>query len=104
MAEGAELKQPRKRVLDEGVGSGSGGEDQTQPDDSRAHGHFLGPPLEVRIPAEPFCINAVIRKRLAPPVNGVERHSHDNNCGENENESPSLNADRNSTVLSVVPD
>ena len=105
MAEGAELMGQRKGVQDEGVGSGSRGEDQTQSDDRRALGWFLGPPPEVRVPAAPMRSNPVIRKRSEPAVNSVEGHCHGSDCGGNENESPRLNenVDGNSTLLSVVP-
>ena len=106
MAEGAELMGPQKRVLDEGVGSGSGGENQAQLDNRGTYGWILGPPLEVRAPAAPMRNNPLFRKRLLPAVNDVERPCHGSDCGRNENESQRLieNADGNSKVLSVVPD
>ena len=89
MAEEAELMGPRKRVLDEGVGPGAGGGDQTQADDRRPYGQFLGPPPEVRVPAAPMHNKPLIRNRLAPAhaVNTVEHLWHGSDCGGNEDES-----------------
>ena len=42
MAEGTELMRPQKRMLDEGVGCGSGGKDLTQPDNRRANTRGVG--------------------------------------------------------------
>ena len=52
MAEGDARTNRRGRELDEGLGSGSGGDGLAQPDDRRdGYGHRLGPPPGVRVPA-----------------------------------------------------
>ena len=72
MAEGTARTNRRGRELDEGLGSGSRGGGQAQPDDRRdGYGQRLGPPPEVRVPAAPLRKNPLIRKRLAPAVNAA---------------------------------
>ena len=81
MAEGAARTNRRGRELDEGLGSGSGGDGQAQPDDRRdGYGQRLGPPPEVRVPAATLRKNPLIRKRLAPAVNAVEHDCYGNAC------------------------
>ena len=77
MAEGTARTNRRGRELDEGLGSGSGGDSQALPDDRRdGYGHRLGPPPEVRVLAAPLRKNPLIRKRLVPAVNVVEHGCH----------------------------
>ena len=72
MAEGTVRANRRGRESDEGLGSGSGGDDKAQPDDKRdGYGQRLGPPPEVRVPAAPLRKNPLICKRLVPAVNAV---------------------------------
>ena len=55
MAEGTARMGQRRRELDEGVGSGAGGDNQAQPDDRRdGYGQLLVPPPEVRMPVAPL--------------------------------------------------
>ena len=94
----------RGRELDEGLGSGSGGDGQAQPDDRRdGYGQRLSPPPEVRIPAAPLRKNPLIRKRLALAVNAVEHDCYGNACVDDLKESPiqdeSMHGD--STAFSV---
>ena len=91
MAEGTACERRRRRELDEGMGSGAGGDSRSQPDDRRdGYGQLLGPPLEVRVPAAPLRKNPLIRKRLAPAVNAVERACYGNACNSCVRESPRL--------------
>ena len=89
MAEGAVRTNRRGRELDEGMGSGSGGDCQAQLDDMRDwYGQRLGPPPEVRVPAAPLRKNPLIRKRLAPAVNAAEHDCYGNACTDAVKESP----------------
>ena len=91
MAEGTSLTKRRGRELDEGLGSGSGGDRQAQPDDRRnGYGQRLGPRPEGRVPAGPLRKNPLIRKRLVPYVNAVERGCYGNACNGDVRESPSV--------------
>ena len=91
MAEGTARTNRRGQELDEGLGSGSGGDGQTQPDDRRdGYGQRLGPPPEVRVLAAPLRKNPLIRKRLAPAVNAVEHDCDGNACNDVVQESPRL--------------
>ena len=91
MADGAVCEKRERRELDEGMGSGAGGDSQSQPDDRRdGYGQLLCPPQEVRVPAAPLRKNPLIRKRLAPPVNAVVRDSYGNSCDDDVRESPRL--------------
>ena len=104
MAEGAARTNRRGRKLDEGLGSGSGGDGQAQPDDRRdGYGQRLGPPPEVRVPAAPLRKNPLIRKRLAPAVNAVEHDCYGNACNDEVKESPGMDESMHgdSTVLSA---
>ena len=78
-AEGTTLNNRRGRELDEGKGSGSGGDGRTQPDERRdGYGQRLGPPPEVRVPAAPLRKNPLTRKRLVLAANAVEHGFHGN--------------------------
>ena len=91
MAEGTARPNRQGRELDEGLGSGSGGDGQAQPDDRRdRYGQRLGPPPEVRVPAAPLRKNPLIRKRLVSPVNAVEHGCHGNACSDDVRQSPRL--------------
>ena len=90
-AEGTALTNRRGRELDENMGSGSGGDGRTLPDDRRAgYGQRLGPPQEVRVQAAPLRKNPLICKRLVPVVNAVEHGCIGNACSDHERESPRL--------------
>ena len=79
MAEGAARTNRRGRELDEGLGSGSGGDGRAQPDERRdGYGQRLGPPPEVRVPAAPLRKNPLTRKRLVLAANAVEHGFHGN--------------------------
>jgi hypothetical protein len=55
MAEGTACERRPRRELDEGMGSGAGGDSRSQPDDRRdGYGQLLGPPPEVRVQAAPL--------------------------------------------------
>ena len=106
MAEGAARKNLRGRELDEGLGSGSRGDGQAQPDDKRdGYGQRLGPPPEVRVPAAPLRKNPLIRKCLAPAVNAVEHDCYGNACSDDVRESPRLdmNVHGDSAAFSDLP-
>ena len=91
MAEGTARTNRLGRKLDEGLGSGLGGDGRVHPDDNRdGYGQRLGPPPEVRVPAAPLRKNPLIRKRLVPAVNAVQRGCHDNACSDDVRESPTL--------------
>ena len=91
MAEGTALTNRRGRDLDEGLGSGLGGDGRSLPDVRRdGYGQRLGPPPEVRVPAAPLRKNPLIRKRLVPAVNAAEHHCHGNACNADVRESPRL--------------
>ena len=91
MAEGAARTNQRGREQDEGLGSGSRGDGQAQPDDRRdGYGQRLGPPPEVRVPAAPLRKNPLIRKRLALAVIAVEHDCYGNACDDDVKESPRL--------------
>ena len=81
MAEGTACERRPRREVDKGMGSGERGDSRSQPDDRRdGHGQLLGPPPEVRVPAAPLRKNPLIRKRLAPAMNAVERDCYGNAC------------------------
>ena len=104
MAEGTVRMIRRGRELDEGLGSGSGGDGQVQPDDRRdGYGQRFGPPPEVIVPAAPLRKNPLIRKRLAPIVNAVEHDCYGNACNNDVKESPRLDESMHgdSTVFSA---
>ena len=106
MAEGTACERRPRRELDEGVGSGAGGDSRSQPDNRRdGDGQLLGPPPEVRVPAAPLRKNPLIRKRLAPAVNNVERACYGNACNGDVRESPRLdeNVHRDSAAYSAPP-
>ena len=91
IAEGTACERRPRRELDQGIGSGAGGDSRSQPDDRRdGYGQLLGPPPEVRVPAAPLRQNPLIRKRLAPAMNAVERACYGNACNGDERESPRL--------------
>ena len=91
VAEGTACERRPRRELDEGMGSGAGGDSRSQPDDRRdGYGQLLGPPPEVRVPAAPLCKNLLIRKHLAPAVNSVEHACYGNACNGDVRESPRL--------------
>ena len=105
MAEGTALTNRRGRELDEGMGSGSGG-DRTQPGDRRdGYGQRLGPPTEVRVPAAPLRKKPLIRKRLILDVNAVEHNCHGNACDDDVRESPRLDVTvhGDSAAFSALP-
>ena len=88
-------------MLDQGDASGSSGAGQSQPADKREEfGHYLGPPVEVRVPAAPLRANPLIRKRLVPVVNAVEGRCYGNDREGDETMPPGQNenAEGNSTV------
>ena len=104
MAEGTARTNRWGRELDEGLGSGSAGDGQAQPDDRRdGYGQRLGPPQEVRVPAAPLRKIPLIRKRLAPAVNAVEHDCYGNACNDDVKESPRLDESMqgDSTVFSA---
>ena len=106
MAEGIARKRRPRRELDEGMGSGAGGDSRSPPDDRRdGYGQLLGPPPEERAPAAPLRQNPLIRKRLGPAVNSVEHRCYGNACDEDVKESPRLdeNVHGDSTAFSVSP-
>ena len=106
MAEGTECETRRRRELDEGMGPGAGGDSRSQPDDRRdGYGQLLGPPLEVRVPAAPLRKNPLIRKRVPPAVNAVERACYGNACNGYVRESPRLdeNVHGDSAAFSAPP-
>ena len=89
MAEGTAYERRPRRELDEGMGTGAGGDSRSQPDDKHdGYGQLLGPPPEVRVPAAPWRKNPLILKRLAPAVNAVERACYGNACDDDVRESP----------------
>ena len=91
MAEGTACERRTRRELDEDMGSGARGDSGSQPDDRRdGYGQLPGPPPEVRRPAAPFRKNPLIRKRLVPAVNAVERACYGNACNDDVRESPRL--------------
>ena len=106
MAEGTACERRPRRELDEGMGSGAGGDSRSKPDDRRdGYGQLLGPPPEVRVPAAPLRKNPLIRKRLAPAVNAVERACYGNACNGDVRESPRLdeNVHGDSAAVSAPP-
>ena len=88
MAEGTVRERRPRRELDEGMGSGAGGDSRSQPDVRDGYGQLLGPPPEVRAPAAPLHKTPLIRKRLEPAVNAVEHGCYGNACSEELKESP----------------
>ena len=78
----------KRRELNEGMGSGAGGDSQTQADRRDGYGQLLGPPPEVRAPAAPLRNNPLISKRLVPTVNAVEHGCYGNACVVDVRESP----------------
>ena len=79
MAEGTTCERRSRRDLDEGMGSGAGGDSRSQPDERRdGCGHLLGPPPEGRAPAGPLRKNPLIRKLLVPAANAVEHGCYGN--------------------------
>ena len=82
LAEGAARGSRPRRELDEGVGSGAGGDSRTQCDSRDGYGQLLGPLPEVRAPAAPLLANPLIRKRLVPAVNAVEHGCYGNACND----------------------
>ena len=89
MAEGTASERRPRRELDEGMGSGAGGDSRSQPDDRRdGYGQLLGPPSEVRAPTAPLRKTPLIRKHLAPAVNAVECDCYGKACSDDVKESP----------------
>ena len=106
MAEGTACEGRPRRELDEGMGSGARVDSRSQPDNMRdGYGQLLGPPPEVRAPAAPLRKNPLIRKRLAPAVNAVERACYGNACNGDVRESPRLdeNVHGDSAAFSSPP-
>ena len=104
MAEGAVRTNRRGQELDEGLGSGSRGDGQAQPDDRRdGYGQRLGPPPEVMVPAAPLRKNPLIRNRLAPAMNAVEHDGYGSACNDEVKEFPRLDESMHvdSTVFSA---
>ena len=90
MAEGTGCKTRKRRELDEGMGSGAGGDSQTQPDRRDGYGQLLGPPPEGRAPASALHNHPLICKRLVPAVNAVEHGCYGSACNDDVRESPRL--------------
>ena len=88
MAEGAGCLTRKRRELDEGMGSGTGGDSWTQPNRRDGYRQLVGPPQEVRAPAAPLRNNPLIRKRLVPAVIAVEHGCYGNVCNDDVRESP----------------
>ena len=79
------------------MGSGAGGDTQTQPDSCDGYRQLLGPPQEVRVPAAPLRTNPLICKCLVPAANAVEHGRYGNACNDDARESPRL--DKNVRIL-----
>ena len=79
----------------------------SEPDDDKRDGYglLLGSPPEVRVPAAPLRKNPLIRQRLAPAVNAVERACYGNACNGDVRESPRLdeNVHGDSAAFSAPP-
>ena len=102
MAEGTACERRPRRELDKGMGSGARGHSPTRRD---GYGQLLGPPPEVRAPAAPLRNNPLIRKRVAPAVNAVERDCYGSACNDDVRESPRLdeNVHGDSAAFSASP-
>ena len=105
MAEGVGCMTRKRRELDEGMGSGAGGNSRTQPNRRDGNGQLVGPPPEVRAPAAPLRNNPLIRKRLVPVVNAVEHGCYGNACNADVKESPRQdeNVHGDSATFSAFP-
>ena len=66
----------------------------------------MGPTPDVRVPKAPLRKHPLIRKRLVPAVNAVERGCYGNACNGDVRESPGLdeNVHGDSTAFCVSPD
>ena len=85
MAEEGELMGPAAaRPLDEAGGVETGGEEDTRARPAtRVRTVFCTRPEEVLVPAAPLRRNPLIRKRLVPNVNAVERGCENSSCENN---------------------